>query len=130
MTELKYIFTGEEKRIYDITLKRIMAVRDFGNVKEGTLGGWIEKDFNLSHRGNCWVADEAMVHDNAVVKGNGLIKDYAIISGTSVVSGDSVVCGQMIVYGDSFISGVEKFSGTGLYRNNGFVDYSIVKEFV
>ena len=51
----KYCFTGEEKRARDAVLRRIKALRSFGDVKEGDLGGWIEKESNLSHEGNCWV---------------------------------------------------------------------------
>ena len=50
----KYEFTGEEKDFYcRSTVKRIRAVRDFGNVKKGDLGVWIESEKNLSHDGLC-----------------------------------------------------------------------------
>ena len=38
---------GTERTVY-----RIKALRDFGDVKTGQLGGWIEKESNLSHDGN------------------------------------------------------------------------------
>ena len=41
----KYEFTGETREIDDYNrtvLKRIRAVRDFGKVKAGEIGGWIE----------------------------------------------------------------------------------------
>ena len=40
---------GTERTVY-----RIKALRDFGDVKTGQLGGWIEKESNLSHDGNCF----------------------------------------------------------------------------
>lgn len=43
----KYEFTGEVSN----GLKRIRAVRDFGGVRAGALGGWIKSDSNLSHDG-------------------------------------------------------------------------------
>lgn len=40
----KYEFTGETRKIGDITVKRIRAARDFAEVKKGDFGGWIEKE--------------------------------------------------------------------------------------
>lgn len=51
----KYEFTGETKRVElwnrTATLHRIKATVEFGFVKVGELGGWIEKEENLSHEG-------------------------------------------------------------------------------
>jgi hypothetical protein len=41
-------------------VKRIYAVCDFGSVKKGTIGVFIECRDNLSYTGNCWVADNAI----------------------------------------------------------------------
>lgn len=57
----KYEFTGETKEFLGHTLHRIRAVIDFGDVKAGDLGGWIEKEENLSHEGNAWVCGNAEV---------------------------------------------------------------------
>lgn len=43
VTNRKYDFTGETKQYGAYLLHRIIAVRDFNNVKNGDLGGWIEK---------------------------------------------------------------------------------------
>ena len=81
--ERKYEFTGETKNTpWGITVRKIVALRDFGNVEAGETGGWIEKEENLSHGSDCWVYGEARVCDEArvttVVKifGNGF--DYRI----------------------------------------------------
>lgn len=70
----KYKFTGETKTIYlpfgTVTLHRIKAVVEFGLVKVGDLGGWIEKEENLSHEENAWVYGDAEVCGNAKVYGN------------------------------------------------------------
>ena len=67
----KFEFTGETKTISlffrTATLHRIRAVAEFGLVKIGDLGGWIEKEENLSHEGNAWVCDNAKVWGNAKV---------------------------------------------------------------
>lgn len=77
----KYKLTDETKIFCGKPLHRIVALRDFGNVKEGDRGGWIEKEENLSHGGSCWVDDNAKVYDNAKVCGNAEIynnKDYIV----------------------------------------------------
>ena len=65
----KYEMLYEDKiKIGGHTLYRIKALKDFGNVKAGDLGGYIERKENLSQEGNCWVGDSARVFDNAKVR--------------------------------------------------------------
>ena len=47
-----------------------VALRSFGDVEEGDIGGFIESEKNLSHEGNCWVYENARVFGNAFVSGN------------------------------------------------------------
>ena len=47
------------------TLHRIRALRDFNDVREGEMGGYVENDYNLSHKGNCWIYDEAKAMDDS-----------------------------------------------------------------
>ena len=67
----KYEFTGETKEIRLLfrtaTLHRIRATVAFGIVEVGDLGGWIEKEENLSHEGKAWVCGDAKVWGNAEV---------------------------------------------------------------
>ena len=70
MNMKKYEFTGETKTVGEKTLKRIKALRSFGDVKEGDLGGWLDSESNLSHDGDCWVCDNAEVSGNAKVYGD------------------------------------------------------------
>lgn len=63
------------------TLYRIKALRDFGNIEKGDLGGYIESENNLSYYGNAWVYDNARVYGNAEVFGDAVIKsteDYIV----------------------------------------------------
>lgn len=67
----KYEFTGETKEIKLLfrtaVLHRIRATVSFGFVKIGDLGGWIEKEENLSHEGKAWVWGNAEVCGDAKV---------------------------------------------------------------
>ncbi len=56
----KYELTAECKTLDNGTkLFRIKALRDFSNVKAGDLGGWVEKEGNLSQEGNAWWNDNS-----------------------------------------------------------------------
>ena len=70
----KYEFTGETKVVNTllrtITYRRIRAKVAFGIVKVGDVGGWIEKEENLSDGGNAWVSGNAKVSGDAKVSGN------------------------------------------------------------
>ena len=67
-------------------LFRVRALRSFGNVKEGEVGGYIEKEENLSHSGNSWVAGNAMVLENARVIMDAKVGGNSFISGNTEVS--------------------------------------------
>ena len=101
----KYEFTGETMERSGRTLYRIRAVRDFGEVKAGDLGGWIETESNLSNDGDAWVSGNAWVYGNAWVSGNAWVYGDAWVSGNAWVYGDARVSGNAEVYGDARVSG-------------------------
>lgn len=68
--EKKYKFTNEIRRFKGKILHRIVALRNFFNIKAGPKGGWIEKESNLSHENNGWVSGEAIVCDKGCVTSN------------------------------------------------------------
>lgn len=72
----KYELTNETKDHYGITLHRIRALTSFGNVKDGDLGGWVEKEANLDHVGDAWVYGDARVLGNASVSNQ---KEWLIV---------------------------------------------------
>lgn len=47
--------------VFGVTFFRIKALISFGDVKAGEIGGYIEKEENLSQSGNAWVFDNAQV---------------------------------------------------------------------
>ena len=81
----KYELTEETKTLANGTvLRRIRAVSDLTLagvkiVRAGDLGGWIEKEDNLSHCGEAWVCGEARVCGEAEVKD---YHDYAVFKNT------------------------------------------------
>ena len=86
----KYEFTGETKEIRLLfrtaTLHRIRATVAFGIVEVGDLGGWIEKEENLSHEGKAWVCGDAKVWGNAKVCGDAKVwGDAEVFSASHVL---------------------------------------------
>lgn len=71
----KYELTDEILEVGGYVLHRIKALRDFGNVKKGDIGGWIECEDNLSHDDDYWVYEKAEVCGEAVIKSK---SDYIV----------------------------------------------------
>jgi len=90
----KYKLT-EETKISEWSgrkVTRIEAIIDFGLVKAGTKGGFVEDERNLNvekEAGNAWVYGDAEVSGNAWVSGN------ARVYGDAWVSGDARVYGKI-----------------------------------
>ena len=71
-------------------LFRIKALVEFGDVKAGELGGYVEKEGNVSQADNAWVYGDARVYGDAWVSGNARVSgdawvygdaDYALVQG-------------------------------------------------
>lgn len=80
----KYELTDETIDVSGTTLHRIKALKDFGNVKKGELGGYVESERNLSQEGNCWVCGNAKVCGDAELCGDAKVcgdADYITIKG-------------------------------------------------
>lgn len=115
-------------------LYRIESLKDFSNVKKGDLGGWVEKENNLSQEGNCWVYDNACVYDNAIVTNNATVRDEASVYGdtwvceNACVYGEAKVCdnakiyGIACVYGESYVRGNTRVYGRALVNGKAIVD--------
>ena len=98
MEELKYKLTEETIVVYNKTLYRIEALKDFGDVKKGDKGGYVENEDNLSQYDNCWIYGVAKVYDDAKVCDNAIVRDNAEISGGAGVFGNAEVSDNAKVY--------------------------------
>lgn len=87
------------KSVNGHTVYRIEALKNFSRVQKGDLGGWIEKEDNLSQRGNCWVYKEAAVFQNAHVTGNAIVSGHAKVFGHAMVTDNVIVCGHAQIFG-------------------------------
>ena len=96
---MKYKLTKKSKVEFGIKLFQIEATASFGIVSKGEMGGWVEKENNLSQNGNAWVSGDAQVYGDAQVSGN------AQVYGDAQVYDDAQVYGNAQVYGDAQVSG-------------------------
>ena len=133
----KYELTDETIDVSGTTLHRIKALKDFGNVKKGELGGYVESERNLSQEGNCWVCGNAKVCGdaevcgnakvcgNAWVFGNAEVYGNAKVYGNAWVFGNAEVCGNAKVYGNAWVYGNAEVCGNA--RVYGDADYITIK---
>ena len=135
--EKKYKLTEETINVGGTALYRIEALRDFGDVKKGDKGGFIEKEDNLSQSDNCWVygnakvCDKAMVYNNAKVYDNVMVFDNAMVYGNAKVYGNARVCDnvwvncKVQVCGCAEVFGKAKICGDAVITSNS--DYIVFK---
>ena len=94
---------------FGIKLLQIKCTRKIKHADVGDLGGYIEKEDNLS--GDAWVYGDAWVCGDAKVYGNAQVYGDAQVSGDAQVCGDAWVYGDAKVYGNAQVSGDAKVSG-------------------
>ena len=95
----KFELTAESKiNWFGRTLYRIKACIDFttisgDEVKAGDLGGFVEKESNLSHNGKAWVYGDAKVWGDAEVYGDAEVWGNAEVCGdASIFSTKHIFC--------------------------------------
>ena len=104
----KYEFTGENMKYGSSILHRIKRLSD------GKIGGWIEKEENLSQEGSCWVDGDAKVYEDAKVYGNAKIYD-------------GFVCDSAEVYGNAKVYACV-MDNAKVYGNAEVEDHAVVRD--
>lgn len=92
-----YQDNGEKKHV---TLRQIVALKDFHDVEAGTPGGWVEDEQVLSQQGSCWIYDE-----NSMVFGGSRIRDSARISQPCTIYDGVEISGSAWVDGSDICRG-------------------------
>ena len=115
MTKKYELVADDCLRVGDRTVYRLRALRDFGDVKRGDLGGYVESESALSHSGDSWVQDVAQVYGpNGSVGGNARIKGEAWVLGR--VDGDAEVCDLVVISEDAHVGGRTVLRGDEIVR--------------
>ena len=125
MSDKKYeILKDQAITMNGSSIYRIRALKDFGSVKAGDLGGYIQSSENLSQEGECWIYGDAMVYHKAKVKDNAIVRDYVHVYGESQVLQNAIVEGHARVFGESYVFGNARVKDNGNVfdhaRVNGF----------
>lgn len=99
---MKYLLLKDSdntKVIMGVSLYRIQYLRDVGDwIKEGSLGGYIEKESCLSQDGESFVGGNAYVFGDSEVVENGKVYGRAWIQGKSIVRGNASVFDNATIY--------------------------------
>lgn len=117
----KYKLTDETIEYNCVTLYRIEALRNFGSIKTGDKGGFVQSYHNLSQEGDCWIHGEAKVFGNAKVYENAQVFGSAEVCGYASVKGNAFVFGRAKVYGRAFVFGKAQVFGDAKVYGNAFV---------
>ena len=102
-------------------LLRIIALKNFSDVKKGDKGGLIEKESNLSQKDNCWVYEGACISEYAYVYENAKIYGNASVSGYAWIGGNAEIFGHAWVFGDAKVYGFAKVSDNAYVFGNACV---------
>ena len=110
----KYILVGSNYLYY----YRLKALKDFGDVSKGDIGGLVMSYHNLSRTGNCWVYDNAVVKDYARVAENAQVRDSAMVTGSAKVFQNAVVKDNARLYNSVIITDNATIKGNAVITGN------------
>jgi carbonic anhydrase/acetyltransferase-like protein (isoleucine patch superfamily) len=124
-TNKKYeLIEAPDNAYKNAKIYRIKALRDFGTIQKGDLGGFIESEFNLSHEGNCWIHDsayvinEARVYEDALVCSDAWVFDNAEIYGHAIISGEANIYHHAKVYDNAKVYGYARvYNSAQIYED-------------
>ena len=122
----KYKLTDETKIVNGITLHRIIATKNFDNVKVGDKGGFVESIRNLSDSFNSWISDNACVFGNAYVLENAQVSGNAMVYGNARVAGSATVTCNAQVYDNAKVIGSAYISGNAKLFESAVLNYNAI----
>lgn len=148
--EKKYYLDKEDTIEFEgRTLYRIVALRDLLMVRKGAKGGYIEREYNLSHEGNCWVFNNAkvcgyaQVLDNTRLHGNAVATDFVELRNGSEMHDSSRASGnakmfnnaslydnasirdKAQMFNDSTMSGNAELFGSGILQDRASIEDNV-----
>ena len=115
----------------DHGLWRIQACKNFSDgsidIRKGEFGGLIESEKNLSHKGDCWVFDDAKIFGNAKVYDNVYVRDNAKVYGNAQVYEAAIIADNAMVYDNAKVYRVAIIAGNAqVYDSAKVHDYAKV----
>lgn len=101
----KYALTSEARWFHGVVVFRIKALREGFWGPAGTLGGFVEDERNLSHLGDCWVWNDAIVFENARVQDDAQARHDAVLCGNALLKDAACACGEALLKHDAVAEG-------------------------
>ncbi|WP_141108402.1 hypothetical protein [Enterococcus sp. 5B3_DIV0040] len=98
LTDQYVLFAGEP-------FYRIQALIDFGDVRKGDYGGFVQHLSNLSQYGDCWIYNSALVGGNAYVHQNAKVREQAWVIGNAEINYEATIRGKAVVTDGAYVSG-------------------------
>lgn len=87
----KYELIGDPIIVGGKKVYRIRALKNFGDVKLGDVGGFVESEENLSQFGTCWIYNDGKVIDNAKVIDDAKVYGTSLICDSATIKHDATV---------------------------------------
>lgn len=134
----KYEIVKEQSTFIDgHKVFRIRALKDFDDVRKGSLGGYVESYDNLSQDGRCWLYDDSMtyaeamvfddakIHNNSIVNKQAIVYENAAIYDNCEITDHSQVCGNAHIFHNSKILGSSKIE-SGVICNDSVISNAVI----
>lgn len=115
---------------YKLVNGRCIALKNFSNVKKRDIGGFVEKESNLSQEGDCWVYDDATVYNYAKISDNAKVSNSAKVFGYAKVSGNARIMDNAEVSDYAEISGYARVSNSAKVSSYSKIqDHTVIRDF-
>ena len=112
--ESKTYFEGRE-------IFRIRALKNFGTVKAGDVGGWVCSENNLSQEGDCWIYNEAKCLDNAMIFDNAKMYDNSVMCNNAKMYNNAIMLNNSTMFDSS-----RMYDNSTMFNNAMMFDNSIM----
>ncbi|QLB42458.1 MULTISPECIES: hypothetical protein [Mannheimia] len=120
----KYCLTESTEEVDGKTVYQIQALIDIPSIdiKKGDLGGYVEGEHNLSHEGDAWIYDTALVMDNAKVYGSAQVRYSKLTDNAEIFDNVRIVyeseTESELEYTQVWVGEDAKIYGDVMLRNN------------
>lgn len=119
----KYVLTENRKVMDDKygskrTLIQVQAIKNFktssgSSVSAGQLGGWIERESNLSQRWNAWLDEESYAFDGSLIAENAYVEKSSLFDSVCI-RGDSYIY-ESKLFDSTIVTGQSEVEKSQLY---------------
>lgn len=96
---------GFDRKYKGIPMKRLIALKNFSDVKKGDLGGLIDESSTLSQDGDCWIYSGSVVIRDSKIDGNAKVRSSSKIESSTIKENTDVkgviqyseICGHTFI---------------------------------